>query len=75
MFGFNFFLTLSVTEKNPINRKMHLGFWWELSVLPQLQQGQVKGPVSGEEQPHASVQAWGGPAGLQLCGEGPGSAG
>ena len=41
----------------------------------EVQQGQVQGPASGEEQPHASVQAWGGPAGEQLCGEGPGSAG
>jgi len=32
----------------------------------------VQGPVPGEEQPHASVQAWGGPAEEQLCGEGPG---
>jgi len=39
------------------------------------QQGQVKGPAPGEEQPHAPLQAWGGPAGEQLCGEGPGSAG
>ena len=29
----------------------------------------------GEEQPHASVQAWGWPAGEQLCGEGPGRPG
>ena len=33
------------------------------------------GPAPGEEQPHASVQAWGGPAGEQLCGEGPGCPG
>ena len=38
----------------------------------EVQQGQVQGPVPGEEQPHASAQAWGGPAGEQLCGEGPG---
>ncbi|XP_075270244.1 uncharacterized protein LOC142360576 isoform X1 [Opisthocomus hoazin] len=30
------------------------------------------GQHHGEEQPHASVQAWDGPAGVQLCGEGPG---
>jgi len=30
----------------------------------------VRGPALGEEQPHAPVQAWGGPAGEQLCGEG-----
>jgi len=38
-------------------------------------QGQVQGPAPGEEQPHAPVQAWGGPAGEQLCGDRPGSAG
>jgi len=37
--------------------------------------GQGQGPAPGEEQPHASVQAWGGPAGEQLCGEGPGCQG
>jgi len=37
----------------------------------EIQQGQVQGPAPGEEQPHASVQAWGGPAAEQLCGEGP----
>ena len=31
----------------------------------------MQGPAPGEEQPHAPVQAWGGPAGEQLCGEGP----
>jgi len=41
----------------------------------EVQQGQMQGPAPGEEQPHAAVQAWGGPAGMQLCGEGPGSAG
>jgi len=41
----------------------------------EVQQGQVHGPASGEEQPHASVQGWGGPAGEQLCGEGPGCPG
>jgi len=41
----------------------------------EIQQGQVPGPAPGEEQPHAPVQARGGPAGEQLCGEGPGSAG
>jgi len=34
-----------------------------------------QGPAPGEEQPHPSVQAWGGPAAEQLCGEGPGCAG
>jgi len=29
----------------------------------------------GEEQPHAPVQAWGGPAAEQLCGERPGCPG
>jgi len=41
----------------------------------EVQQGQVQSPAPGEEQPHASVQARGGPAGEQLCGEGPGCAG
>ena len=41
----------------------------------EVQQGQVQGPAPGQEQPHAPVQAWGGPAGEQLCGEGPGSVG
>jgi len=40
-----------------------------------IQQGQVQDPAPGEEQPHAPVQTWGGPAGEQLYGEGPGSAG
>jgi len=40
------------------------------NLIPDLQ-----GPAPEDEQPHASVQAWGGPAGEQLCGEGPGSAG
>jgi len=35
----------------------------------------MQGPAPGEEQPHAPVQAWGGPAGEQLCGEGPGCPG
>jgi len=35
----------------------------------------VQGPAPGEEQPHAPAQAWGGPAGEQLCGEGPGCPG
>jgi len=29
----------------------------------EVQQGQMQGPASGEEQPHASVKAWDGPAG------------
>ena len=33
---------------------------------------QMQGPAHEEEQPHASVQAWGGPPGEQLCEEGPG---
>ena len=41
----------------------------------EIQQGQVQGPAPGEEQPHAPVQAWGGPAGEQLCREGPGRPG
>ena len=41
----------------------------------ELQQGQMQGPASGEEWPIAPVQAWGSPAGKQLCGERPGSAG
>jgi len=41
----------------------------------EIQQGQVQGPAPGEEQRHAPVQAQGWPAGEQLCGEGPGSAG
>jgi len=35
----------------------------------------VQGPAPGEEQPHASVQAWGGAAGEQLSGERPRSPG
>ena len=35
----------------------------------------MQGPASGEEQTHASVQAWGGPAEEQLGGEGPGCPG
>ena len=35
----------------------------------------MQGPAPGEEQPHEPVQARGGSAGEQLCGEGPGSAG
>jgi len=41
----------------------------------EVQQGQVQDLAPGQEQPHASVQAWGGPAGEQLCGEGPGCPG
>jgi len=41
----------------------------------EVQQGQVQDPAPGEEQPHALVQAWGGPVGEQLCGEGPGCPG
>jgi len=41
----------------------------------EVQQGQMQGPASGEEQPHAPVQAWGGPAEVQLCGGGPGCPG
>ena len=35
----------------------------------EVQQRQMQGPAPGEEQPHAPVQAWDGPAGEQLCGE------
>jgi len=35
----------------------------------------MQGPPPGEEQLHALVQAWGRPAGKQLCREGPGCAG
>ena len=35
----------------------------------------AQGPAPGKEQPHVPVQARGGPAGEQLCGEGPGCAG
>ena len=35
-------------------------------------QRQMQGPAHGEEQPHASVPAWGGHTGEQLCGEGRG---
>ena len=41
----------------------------------EVQQGQVQGPLPGEEQSLPPVQAWGGPAGEQLCGEGPGCPG
>jgi len=41
----------------------------------EVQQGQVQGPAPGDEQPHAPVQAWGGAAAEQLCGEGPGCPG
>ena len=37
------------------------------SVPDEVQQSQMQGPAPGEEQPHAPVQAWGGPAGEQLC--------
>ena len=36
----------------------------------EVQQGQVQRPAPVEEQPQALVQAWGGLAGEQLCGEG-----
>jgi len=36
----------------------------------EVQKGQGQDPAPGEEQPHASEQAWGRPAGEQLCGEG-----
>ena len=36
---------------------------------------EVQRPAPGEEQPHAPVQAWSGPAGEQLCGGGVGCAG
>ena len=39
----------------------------------EVQQGQVQSPAPGEEQPHASVEASGGPPAVQLCGEGRGS--
>ena len=48
---------------------------WAERNLIEVQQRQMQGPAPGEEQPYASVQAWGGPAGEQLCGEGPGCAG
>jgi len=41
----------------------------------EVQQGQVQGPAPGEEQPHAPLEAWRGPAGVQLCREGPGCLG
>ena len=41
----------------------------------EIQQGQVQGPAPGKEHSHAPVQAWGGPAGEQLCGEIPGCPG
>ena len=41
----------------------------------EVQQSQMQGPAPGEEQPHTSVEPWGGPAGEQLCGEGPGCPG
>ena len=58
-------------------------FPWLLSQLNRLgkeepdeiQQGRVQGPAPGEEQPHGPVQAWGGPSGEQLCGEGLGCSG
>jgi len=42
---------------------------WRREEPHEVQQGQVHGPAPGEEQPHAPVQAWGGPAGEQLCEE------
>jgi len=48
---------------------------WVQRNLMRFNKGQVQGPASGEEQPHASVQAGGGAAGKQLCGEGPGCPG
>ncbi|KFR15570.1 Leucine-rich repeat-containing protein 7 [Opisthocomus hoazin] len=59
-------------EENPGKVKVSsLGFI--LAEEPdEVQQGQGQGPAPGEEQPQAPVQAWGGPAGEQLCGEGHG---
>jgi len=48
---------------------------WAERNLMRFNKGQVQGPAPGEEQPHASVQAWGRPAGEQLCREGPGCPG
>ena len=47
------------------------GIW----IYVEVQQGQVKGPAPGEEQPHVPVQAWGGHTGEQLSGEGSGCPG
>jgi len=44
---------------------------WAERNLMRFNRGKVQGPASGEEKPHASVQTQGGPAGVQLCGEGP----
>jgi len=41
----------------------------------EVQQGKMQGPAPGEQQHNAPVQAQGGPAGEQLCGEGPGCPG
>ena len=45
------------------------------SQLYQVQQGQVPGPALWSQQPHATVQAWGGVAGKLPGGKGPGGVG
>jgi len=47
---------------------------WAERNLMRFNKGKCRVHAPGEEQPHASVQAWGGPAGEQLCKERPGSA-
>jgi len=48
---------------------------WNEEEPDEVQQGQVQGYTPGDEQPHVTVQARGGAAGEQLCGEGPGCPG
>jgi len=43
--------------------------------LYEIQQGQLPGPALGSQQPHATLQAWGGVAGKLPSGKGPGGAG
>ena len=43
--------------------------------LYEVQQGQVLGPAAGSQQPHATLQAWGGVAGKLPGRKGPGGAG
>jgi len=48
---------------------------WTERNLMRFNKGKCRVLHLGKEQPHAPVQAWGGPSGEQLCGEGPGCPG
>jgi len=53
---------------------LHLPSRSRLLYVQSAQRTRPSAPIH-EEQPHAPVEAWGGPAGEQLCGEGPGRSG